>query len=617
MDGAMSAQSSAIPERHAATRDGRQPADPIASLWDAHFREPAAAVQRARAALDDPRTDERTRAWADLTLGWHQLYFTADPATAADTMPLARERFERLGERRGELLARIGSARLALIRQNPAEARTALLEIYDEAVATLPPQDRFWAINALGATYYYEDRIDETIRYMHLALETLRTIDVSPHLATAMSNLAAALVTVGDYVPARELAQDALGMLPRYDNPQLWLFVRSNLAEAELGTGDAGAALETIDAMLGDPANAPRSAAQSHYLSIAAEVYALHGRLGDADRCVREAEAIGANNPGGFNAVYASWAAAALADARASDDQALAALEHAIATAERLRHVPTLCKAHAAAARRLARLGRYEEAYRHQVRLTEVSLQRMSHRAGAKYYLLKVEHELKHAREARDRAERERQESLALNRQLERLNRELERKVREVEELQGRLAAEAVHDPLTQLFNRRYLDSVVPALLSGANRRAAPLALALVDLDHFKGVNDRHGHLAGDRVLMQIGRVLATSLRPADVLCRYGGEEFCVVLPDTDGAGARTAMSTLASRLRELTVPWGNHTLSGFTFSAGIAVAPDDGTTQAELVSAADRALYHAKAQGRERVVLARSEDDGPAAVAS
>jgi hypothetical protein len=123
MDGAMSAQSSAIPERHAATRDGRQPADPIASLWDAHFREPAAAVQRARAALDDPRTDERTRAWADLTLGWHQLYFTADPATAADTMPLARERFERLGERRGELLARIGSARLALIRQNPAEAR--------------------------------------------------------------------------------------------------------------------------------------------------------------------------------------------------------------------------------------------------------------------------------------------------------------------------------------------------------------------------------------------------------------------------------------------------------------------------------------------------------------
>ncbi|MEO8486064.1 MAG: diguanylate cyclase [Betaproteobacteria bacterium] len=588
--------------------------DPIAVLWDAHFREPAAAVQRARAVVDDARSDERSRAWAELVLGWHQLSFNSDPATAAAALPGAQRRFEKLGERRGELLARIGAARLALVRQQPIDARSELLAIYDEAITSLPPQDRFWAINALGATYYYEDRIDETIRYMHLALETLRTIDVSPHLATAMSNLAASLVTVGDYVPAKELARDALDMLPRYDNPQLWLFARSNLAEAELGTGDANAALATIDAMLSDSANPPCSAAQSHYLAIAAEVYALHGRFDDAERCVREAETIQANYPGGFNGVYASWAAAALADAREDDDTALAALDRAIDTAERLRHVPTLCKAYAAAARRLAALGRFEDAYRRQAQLTEVALERMTHRASAKYYLLKVEHELKHAREARDRAERERQESLAINRQLERLNRELERKVREVEELQSRLAAEAVHDPLTQLFNRRYLDSVVPALLSGANRRAAPLALALVDLDYFKGVNDRHGHLAGDRVLMQIGRVLATSLRPADVLCRYGGEEFCVVLPDTDGAGARTALATLATRLRELVVPWGDHALSGFTFSAGVAVAPDDGTTQADLVTAADRALYHAKGQGRERVVLARSDEDRPAA---
>jgi diguanylate cyclase (GGDEF)-like protein len=610
---AMSATASAIPGRR--PPDDAVPAadDPIVSLWDAHFREPAAAVARARAAIDHAGSDERTRAWAELTIGWHQLYFTADPAAADATLPGARARFERLGERAGELLARIGGARLNLIRQKPLVAREEILGIYDEAIATLKPQDRFWAINALGATYFYDDRIDETIRYMHLALETLRTIDVSPHLPTAMSNLAATLVTVGDYVPARELAQDALGMLPRYDNPQLWLFVRSNLAEAMLGTGDFAGALATIDAMLGDPAHPPRSAAQSHYLAVSAEVYAMHGRLDDAAHCVREAEAIHANYPGGYNAVYSAWAAAALANARDGDDEALAALDRAIEVAERMRHLPTLCKAHAASARRLAALGRYEEAYRRQVRLNEVTREQLTHRAGAKYYLLKVEHELKHARDARDRAERERQESLAMNRQLERLNRELERKVREVEELQARLAAEAVHDPLTQLFNRRYLDAVVPALLSGANRRAAPLALALVDLDHFKGVNDRHGHLAGDRVLMQIGRVLATSLRPADVLCRYGGEEFCVVLPDTDGSGARTALATLATRLKELVVPWGGDSLSGFTFSAGVAVAPDDGTTQAELVSAADRALYHAKAQGRERVVLARSDDDRPA----
>jgi diguanylate cyclase (GGDEF)-like protein len=599
-----------VPDRRAAADLASPPDDPIVEVWESHFREPAVSVARARALIDDPASDERTRAWAELTIGWHQLYFTADPAAAGATLPLARARFAAIGERRGELLARIGLARLKLVHQQPSAARAELVEFYDEAVAELKPQDRFWAINAMGATYYYEDRIDETIRHMHLALETLRTIDVSPHLPTAMSNLAATLVTVGDYAPARELAQDALGMLPRYDNAQLWLFVRSNLAEAQLGTGDHAGALATIDAMLGGPGGMPRSAAQSHYLAVSTEVLAMHGRLADAERCVREAASIYANYPGGHNEVHASWSAAALADARDDADEAVAALERAIAVAERMHHVPTLCKAHAAAAKRYASLGRWEDAYRHQCRLTDVTHERLASRASAKYYLLRAEHELKHAREARDRAERERQESLALNRQLERLNRELERKVREVEELQGRLAAEAVHDPLTQLFNRRYLDSVLPALLSGAHRRSAPLALALVDLDHFKGVNDRYGHLAGDRVLMQIGRVLATSLRPADVLCRYGGEEFCVVLPDTDGSGARTALATLATRLKQLVVPWGGDSLTGFTFSAGIAVAPDDGSTQAELVSAADRALYHAKAQGRERVVIARSEDD-------
>ena len=593
---------------------GAPPAgDPIVGIWEAHFREPAASVANARAVLDDAASDDRMRAWAELTIGWHQLYFTADPAAAGATLPLALERFVRVGERRGELLARIGIARHKLVQQQPGVARTELLAFYDEAMATLTPQDRFWAINALGATYYYEDRIDETIRLMHLALETLRAIDVSPHLPTAMSNLAATLVTVGDYAPARELAQDALGMLPRYNNPQLWLFVRSNLAEAQLGTGDAEGALATVDAMLGGPGETPRSAAQAHYLAVTAEVLAMHGRLADAENRANEAASVFANFPGGHNEVHATWSAAAIANARDDPDAAVAALARAVDAAERAHHVPTLCKAHAAAAKRFASLGRFEEAYRHQLRLNEVTQERLASRASAKYYLLKAEHELKHARDARDRAERERQESLAMNRQLERLNRELERKVREVEELQGRLAAEAVHDPLTQLFNRRYLDSVLPALLSGANRRNAPISIALLDLDHFKEVNDRHGHLAGDRVLMQIGRVLATSLRPADVLCRYGGEEFCVVLPDTDGAGARTALATLASRLKELVVPWGGQTLSGFTFSAGVAVAPGDGATQAELVSAADRALYHAKAQGRERVVLARSEGDRPA----
>ena len=126
-----------------------------------------------------------------------------------------------------------------------------------------------------------------------------------------------------------------------------------------------------------------------------------------------------------------------------------------------------------------------------------------------------------------------------------------------------------------------------------------------MDLDHFKLVNDRHGHPAGDAVLREIGRVLPMSLRPADVVCRYGGEEFCLVLPDADGKGAERALASLAARIRDLRVPWNAQMLGGFTFSAGVAVLGEHGSSFGELIAAADRALYAAKDAGRNRVLLA------------
>lgn len=581
-------------------------ADDAAALWELHFGDPEPAFLKTQSLLAQADTlTPLARAWSELTVAYHHLFFTARPLDARQWIDAARGRFAHAGNRRGELLAEIGAARLAIAEHSPAAARDRLLALYPEAQQVLPRRDRFWLLNAIGAGYYFTDQLDEAIRYLYEALETLRDDDRSPQHPTVMSNLAAALVTVGDYTPAAELAAAALEALAHHNNPQLVMFARSNYAEALSGIGEHERALAVIDEMLADVPPGPRRTGQNHYLSIAAETLARHGRVDDARRCADAARVILAEFPGGYNEAHSRWADAVVADARGDQAQAIELLQAAGDAAERQRYLPGESKAWARLTERYARQRAFEAAYSCASKLLRAERARLSHRASAKYYLLRVEHELTHARAERDRAHAQRLETERLNAELERLNSDLQHKMIQVEALKAQLSVEAVHDPLTQLFNRRYLDSVMPGLLAAAERRGTPLALAMIDLDHFKQVNDRFGHPAGDAVLREIGRVLPRALRPADVVCRYGGEEFCIALPDADGAGAQKALASLAARLGDLRVEWNGRTLGGFTFSAGVALLGTHGRNMADLVSAADRAMYEAKAAGRDRVFVA------------
>jgi diguanylate cyclase (GGDEF)-like protein len=170
--------------------------------------------------------------------------------------------------------------------------------------------------------------------------------------------------------------------------------------------------------------------------------------------------------------------------------------------------------------------------------------------------------------------------------------------------LRERLRVMALRDDLTGLYNRRFLEETLARLVAHAERRGAPIAVLLVDLDHFKLVNDRHGHAAGDAVLREVGALLMAKLRRMDVACRYGGEELLVLMPDCTEADALARAEQLCGLVRAMR-DGQDSALPRVTVSIGVAAWPERGATMEAVIGAADAALYAAKRAGRDRAVAA------------
>lgn len=178
--------------------------------------------------------------------------------------------------------------------------------------------------------------------------------------------------------------------------------------------------------------------------------------------------------------------------------------------------------------------------------------------------------------------------------------------------LRDSLRIQSVRDPLTGLFNRRYLEETVEREQLQAQRSGQALSVILLDLDHFKEFNDTHGHQAGDHLLKTLGAFLRREIRGSDIACRYGGEEFVLVLPTAGHAEAVRRAEMLREDIAHLEVHVGGHTLGPVTASFGVATYPDAGDDWRAALGTADRRLYEAKAAGRDRVVGASGSDPAP-----
>lgn len=164
---------------------------------------------------------------------------------------------------------------------------------------------------------------------------------------------------------------------------------------------------------------------------------------------------------------------------------------------------------------------------------------------------------------------------------------------------------QATHDVLTGLYNRSFLNEYLEIELAFSKRRALNVAIIMLDVDLFKRFNDTYGHACGDEILQAVGKIVTENTRKSDMVCRYGGEEFLIILADVTLEDANHVAEMLRKAIKTISIQRKSEQVIGITASFGVAIFPYHGTTKEEIIEAADKALYRAKESGRDKVCSA------------
>ncbi len=559
------------------------------------------ALARALATGDMP-----AQAWARLARGFHQLYF-ASPHEAGEELTQARACFDATADRAGQLLASAGQAR-ALWRSGRAdEALALLLPLRDEGLRLLKHDQRGVLLNAIAGCYSAQGRSDEAFAYMYEALRGAGPARGHGFDAALHCNLSHELMELGDHDQALEQIEHGLARCESLRNERLQSVLRINRVVVLTELGRAAQALSDVQRLCElSPDAAGRGTRALHFetLSIAAS---RAGQAGLAAELLARARTLAPTLLPDERVELA--VAAALHKAGQGDSQAALAELDAVAPLVATPGAPGCaglrvgvlsaqlsCELHEARGDSVAALAALRRCQALNAERARLASRARYQAATLQTELLKLQHKLEATNVKRQATERARAE-MAL------ANRALSRKILEVEALQTALRQQARQDVLTGLFNRRHLNDTLPTMLALALRDRQPLAVAVIDLDHFKAVNDRFGHPAGDALLSGFGQLLLEQLRASDQAFRFGGEEFCVLMPRTSAAAAQGKIEQMLAVWRQQVFELDTGELRGLSFSAGVADTRQVQPTPALLLRAADDLLLAAKRAGRSRVL--------------
>jgi diguanylate cyclase (GGDEF)-like protein len=578
--------------------------------WQLLHQDSARSVALAREALQVARdaSDTAGEAWARLALGYHLLYF-GTPNEAAPELTRAQAQFETLNERAGFILAGTGLARCLWREGKFAASLDQVLPLREEGLSVLRHEQRGVMLNTIAGCYSAQGRSEQAFAYMYQALRDSGPTHGHGFDAVLYCNLAHELQQIGDYHEALRYLDQGIARCHHLSNPRLLstLLVNRVICLTELER--AQEAMLDVVRVRSLPAGAQgRGTLATHYETMA--IAALRAGEREVGRdLVNQARAAPREDiPDEHLELAIAAALLAGQDGRWPDalhelDQVLPLVGADDSDAAEGLSLRVRCMYFLIRSEIHEQLGDTRQALAHMRIWQQLHVARAHMASRARYQAAALQTELIRLQHKLDEQSSQRRATERARAELETANAQLSRKIAEVQALQEALHEQAVRDALTGLFNRRYLNETLPTAFALAQREHQALAVAIIDLDHFKAVNDRYGHGTGDTLLSAFGRLLAAHCRKSDVACRYGGEEFCLLMPRTDAGTAQRKVMALLVLWQQQRFQIEGDTLTGLSFSAGICDSQRAPLSPHMLLQAADQQLLIAKQHGRSRVL--------------